>query len=132
MLLLGSGSLPRIVTVAPLIVLPIVVAFDAGSVALMQIAAEDNTGEAGRAAVSAIAFDRETTPEVAQLAYDAAKSVADAHGETVDPTTFRIHSDGSVTLTVGKSTDTVLFRHLPGLRNLTDTRTTITARRPTW
>lgn len=132
MLLLGPGSLTRILTVTPLIALPILVAFDSGSIALMQIAAEDNAGEAGRAAVSAIAFERDATPDNAQLAYDAAKSVADTHHETIDPKTFRIHSDGSVTLTTGKSTQTVLFKHIPGLRGLTRTAHTLTTTRSNW
>lgn len=128
MLLLGSRTL----TVVPMIVLPILVAFDAGSVALMQLAAPDNAAEAGRAGVTAIFNDNQATPDNAQVAFDAAKEVADTHGETIDPTSFRIHSDGSVSLTTGKSTDTVLFKHLPGLRGLTHTQTTVTVNRSNW
>lgn len=128
MLLPGSRTL----TIAPMVVLPIVVAFDAGSVALMQLAASDNAAGAGRAGVTAIYNDNQATPDNAQAAYDAAKSVTDGHGETIDPTSFRIHSNGSVTLTVGKSTDTALFKHLPGLRGLTSTQNTMTVSRSNW
>lgn len=129
MLLLGSS---RKLLILPAIALPIVVAFDAGSVALMHLAAEDNAAEAGRAGVSAIAFERATNPQTAQVAFDAAKSVADSHHETIDPTSFRVHSNGSVTLTTGKSTKTVLFGRLPGLKNLTDAQTTLTVHRSNW
>lgn len=128
MLLLGSRTL----TVLPMIVLPIVIAFDGGSVAIMKLAAPDNAAEAGRAGVTAIYNDNQATADNAQVAFDAAKSVSDNYGETIDPTSFRIQSDGSVTLTVSKSTDTVLFKHLPGLRGLTHTTTTETVKRSNW
>lgn len=128
MLLLGSRAL----TVAPLIVVPILVAFDAGSVALLHLAASDNAAEAGRAGVSAIAFENQATPHTAQSAFDAATSVAESHGERVDPKTFRVHSNGSVTLTVAKSTSTVVFEHLPILRGLTSTQNTMTVSRSNW
>lgn len=132
MLLLGSRTLTRTLFLVPAIALPIVVAFDAGSVALMQLAVADNTAEAGRAGVTAIAFERQASPQTAQMAFDAAKSVTDSHGEDIDPASFRVHSDGSVTLTVSKSTRTVLFGRLPGLRDLTKTQHTETVRRSNW
>ncbi|MGQ0846209.1 MAG: hypothetical protein ACT4QF_18970 [Sporichthyaceae bacterium] len=128
MLLLRS----RVLTYVPMVVLPIVAAFDAGTIAVMRMAAPDNAAEAGRAGVSAIFDSRDPTPANAQVAFDAAKSVSDMHGETIDPTSFRIHSDGSVTLTVAKSTDTVLLKYVPGLRSLTDTQTTQTVSRSNW
>jgi hypothetical protein len=132
-LLLNPRRLLRAVLLTGAAVLPIVVAFDAGSVAVMEMAAKDNADEAGRAAVSSIALiNGGATPAAAQTAYDAAQEVADSYGEKVDPTSFRVHSNGSVTLTVSKSTDTVLFKHLPYLKGLTSTQTTMTVDRSNW
>jgi len=120
--------------VLPLVVLPIVLAADAGSVTLMRMSVPDDADEAGRAGVAAITFATGTnpTPEEAQSAYDAATSVADTHGEHIDPATFTIYKDGSVTLTVRRSAGTVLFRHLPFLSGLTHTQSTTTVHRADW
>lgn len=132
MLLLGSRTLLKRMIAVAAIALPIVVAFDAGSVALMHLAASDNAAEAGRAGVSAIAFERQATPQTAQVAFDAAKSVTDSHNEALDEKSFRVHADGSVTLTTTKETKTVLFGRLPGLKELTETQTTLTVNRSNW
>src|SRR5436853_4549751 len=73
-----------VITLA-LIALPIVLAVDAGAVTLTKLAVPDDADEAGRAGVQAIMFNGVATPEEAQLAFTAAKSVSDTHHEHIDP-----------------------------------------------
>jgi hypothetical protein len=115
-----------------LIALPILLAADAGAVTLMRLSVPDDADEAGRAGVQAIMFNGVATPEEAQLAFTAAKSVSDTHREHIDPTTFLITKDGAVTLTVTKHTGSILFKHLPGLKGLTTTTVTTTVARASW
>jgi hypothetical protein len=128
---LALKSRVPVLTVA-LIALPIVLAVDAGAVTLTKLAVPDDAGEAGRAGVQAILFNRTATPEEAQLAYTAAKSVADTHHEQIDPATFTITKDGAVSLTVSKHTGTILFKHLPILKDLTTTTASTTVDRASW
>jgi hypothetical protein len=115
-----------------MIALPILIAVDAGSVTLTKFSVSDDADEAGRAGVQAIMFNAVATPEEAQRAYDASKSVADTHHEHIDPASFTITKDGTVTLTVSRSSGTILFKHLPGLEGLTHTTVTTTVSRGSW
>ena len=126
------GSRAHTLVVFPLIALPILIAADAGSVTLMKLSVPDDAGEAGRAGVQAIYYSGVATPEEAQTAFTAAKSVADTHHEHIDPATFTITKDGAVTLTVTKHAGTVLFKHLPGLKGLTESKVTTTVARASW
>jgi len=124
--LLGSRPL----TMLPAIILPIVLAWDGGSVTLMRMSVPDDAQQAGAAAVLAIQYmTGNPTTDEAQQAFNAAKQVTDEHGEKLDPTSFTIFQDGSVRLTVSRSINTVLFKYLPGLSDLDKTTTTITAQR---
>lgn len=122
----------RLLTVLPLIALPIVLAVDLASVALVHLSVPDNAGEAARAGMSAVQFERSATPQQAQIAFNAASQVADLHGLTLDRDSFTIYADGAVMLTVSKQAPTLLFKHLPGLKDLTISAETVTAGRPTW
>jgi hypothetical protein len=122
----------RVPVTLALIALPIIMAADAGAVALTKLSVADDASEAGRAGVQAILFNGVATPEEAQLAFTAAKSVSDTHHEHIDPTTFLITKDGTVTLTVTKHTGSVLLKHLPGLKGLTTTTVTTTVARASW
>jgi hypothetical protein len=122
----------RLWVTLPLIVLPIVIAADAGSVTLTKLSVSDDAEEAGRAGVQAIMFNGVATPEQAQHAFDAAKAVSDTHHEHIDPTSFTITKDGTVTLTVTKHAGTILFKHLPMLKRLTTTTVTTTVARASW
>jgi hypothetical protein len=108
----------RILALVPLVALPIVVAADVGSIALVRLSVPDDASEAGRAGVAAIQYQDKATPAIAQAAYDAATTVSDLHGQEIDRETFTIYKDGSVELTVSETAPTVLFKHLPGLRSL--------------
>jgi hypothetical protein len=122
----------RPLTLLPLIALPILLAWDAGAVTLMRMSVPDDADQAGRAGVMAIQFNNDATPEEAQSAFAAAKQVTDGHDETIDPASFTIYKDGSVTLKVSRSTPTVLFKFLPFFSGLTHTSTTTTVRRAAW
>jgi hypothetical protein len=113
----------------PMIILPIVLCWDAGAVTLMHMSVPDDAQQAGQAAVQAIQYMTYPTPDEAQAAFTAAKGVTDLHGETLDPASFTIYKDGSVTLKVSHSTDTVLFKYLPFLSALDNTSTTVTVQR---
>lgn len=125
-------SRSRALTVLPMIALPILLAVDAGSITLTKFSVSDDAQEAGRAGVQAILFNAAATPEEAQRAFDAAKSVSDTHREHIEPTSFTITKEGAVTLTVSKHSGTVLFKHIPGLRGLTTTTVTTTVARASW
>ncbi len=119
----------RILVTLPLIALPLVAVADLGSVVLVQLSVPDDTQEAGRAATQAIAF--KVTPTAAtqanaEAAFAAASEVASVHRQQVDPTTFAVLPDGSVRLTVTKTAPTMLFEHVPGLRDFARASSTAT------
>jgi hypothetical protein len=122
----------RFLTVLPLAALTVALAADLGSVALVKLSASDDAGEAARAGVGAIQYERSATPQTAQAAYDAAEQVASLHRLDIDQATFVVHADGKVELTAHRTAPTVLFKHLPGLRNLTETTVSVTADRAEW
>lgn len=122
----------RMFVVLPMIVLPVLVAGDLGSVALVKLAVEDDAGEAARAGMMAIQYDQKATPAAAEAAYAAASSVADLHRQEIKKDTFTIYADGGIKLTATRKAPTLLFKHLPGLRDLTESTVTVTASRPTW
>lgn len=110
----------RALSIAALATLPIILAADAGSIALVKLSIPDVAAEAARAGVQAIAYEREASPEVAQVAYGAATSVADLHRQEVDRQTFTVYRDGGVQLTVRRTAPTMLLEHIPGLRGLAE------------
>lgn len=122
----------RVPVTLALIALPILLAADAGAVTLMKLSVPDDADEAGRAGVQAILFSNVATPDEAQMAFNASKAVADTHHEHIDPSSFTITQDGTVTLTVSKHTGTILFKHLPILSGLTKTTVTTTVARASW
>lgn len=116
----------------PLIALLVMGGADLASVALVKLSAPDDAGEAARAGVAAVEFDRSATPQTAQEAYDAANEVAELHRLDIDEKSFVIREDGSVEFTAHRSSPTLLFKHLPGLRDLTETTISASATRADW
>lgn len=119
----------RILTMLPLIALPVAIVADLGSVTVVQLSVPDDAQEAGRAGTQAIAFKvnpTAATPENVQAAFTAASTVASLHRQVVDPETFTVFKDGSVQLTVSKTAPTVLFKHIPWLRDLAVSKSTTT------
>jgi hypothetical protein len=122
----------RFITALPLIAVPLLVAVDLASVALVHISVPDDAGEAARAGVAAIQFERSATPQQAQLAFNAASEVADLHRLTLDRESFTVYADGAVALTASRKAPTLLFKHLPGLKDLTTSTESVTVGRPNW
>ncbi len=122
----------RLLVLAPMIALPVLVAADLGSVALVRMSVPDDAGEAARAGVTAIQFDRTATSTTAATAYQAANGVAALHRMDLDEQTFKVFADGSVQLTAHRKAPTVLFKRVPWLRDHTDVTATATAHRSTW
>lgn len=111
-----------------LIAMPIVAVADLGSVVVVQMTVPDDATEAGRAGVQAIGHNltgSAATTTNAEIAYEAASSVAELHRQEVDPQTFTVFEDGSVQLTVRRTAPTFLFKLLPGLRNLASSESTM-------
>ncbi len=122
-------SFSRMAATLSIIAVPIVAVADLGSIVVVQMTVPDDAAEAGRAGVQAIGYNLRTsaaTPQNAEIAYAAAVSVAELHRQEVDPQTFTVFEDGSLKLTVRRTAPTVLFKRLPGLRNLTSSETTMT------
>jgi hypothetical protein len=122
----------RFITAMPLIALLVACGADLVSVGLVKVSTPDDAGEAARAGMTAIEFDRTATPQTAEAAFRAASDVADLHRMSIDKDSFRVYSDGSVELTGHRSAPTMLFKHLPGLKDLTATTATVKASRVAW
>lgn len=122
----------RLLVMLSLIALPVLLAADLGSVALVKVSVDDGAGEAARAGMSAIQFSGKPTPVEAELAYRAAAEVAELHDLVIDQQSFTIYADGAVKLTATRNSPTLLFKHLPGLRDITDSTVTVTVTRQGW
>lgn len=122
----------RLLTGLPIVVLLVLVGADLASVALVKMTVPDDAGEAARAGVTAIDSRDTATPQTAETAYGAANYVADLHSMTIEPDTFTVWADGAVELTAHRKAPTMLFKHLPGLKDLTETTATAKAERATY
>ena len=122
----------RLLTALPLLVLPVLLAADLASLALVRMSVPDDAGEAARAGVIATQFDRSATTQTAGVAFQAANEVAALHRMDLDRESFLVSADGSVRLTARRDAPTLLFKRLPWLRDHTEATATVTAVRPTW
>ncbi|GAA0635601.1 hypothetical protein GCM10009547_44690 [Sporichthya brevicatena] len=122
----------RFLVLLPMIAAPVVLAIDLASVALVHLSLTDDAGEAGRAGMARVQFERTATPQSAEVAYDAATEVAKVHDIEIDPASFTVYADGAVTLKATKRAPTLLFKHVPGLKDLTEATETVTVSRPRW
>ncbi len=122
----------RLVVAIPLIGLPLVLAGDLASVALVKLTVPDDAAEAARAGVTAVQYDRTPTQQTALAAFTAAREVAALHRMQIDEKTFTVYADGAVKLTASRNAPTLLFKRLPWLRDHTETTTTTTVDRPNW
>ena len=95
-----------------------VLGFDAVSLVVARFSAEDRAVEAARTAALAYRDSRNL-----QLAYETALESVAAGGGTIDPTSFLLGADGSITLTL-QSEATTLLAH--GVGRLDDWRTVAT------
>ena len=106
----------------------IVTLIDGCSVAIVRAAVPDGARDAGNAAVQAVE-GLPGTQQSAVVAYDAATLRGSAAALHVDRKGFTVYPDGKVTLTVTRTAPTLVFKHLPVLRDLTvvTATTTVTA-----
>lgn len=127
-------SLPgrKLIVAIPLIGLPVLLAVDLASIAVVKLSVPDDAAEAARAGVSAIQYERSPTPQTATTAFDAATDVAELHRIDLDEKSFTVFADGAVRLTASRNAPTLLFKRLPWLRDHTQTTVTTTVDKPNW
>ncbi len=103
-----------------------VIGFDAISMGVGRLQAEERAGEAARAAVRSWSQTQEV-----QAAYEAALATTTDDGVTVDsidPTSFSVGTDGSVTLTVEHSASTLVVEKIGAIADWATASATVTAR----
>ena len=100
-----------------------VIGFDLISLTSTRFQAEDHAQSAARTATSTY----RSTSDL-QAAYDAAVAEVAEHGDTVEPTTFTVGTDGAVTLTLTRTASTMLVEKIGPLRDWARVETTVTGR----
>lgn len=108
--------------VATLAVLGLV-SFDAVSLGAAHFRAEDSAQRAARTAAGNFSGTKSL-----QAAYEAALDEVLDSGDTIDPASFTISPDGSVTLTLRHETATLLVEKIPPLRSYAVIDRTVTGR----
>lgn len=101
------------------------IGFDLVSLGATRFQAEDHAQSAARAAAEVY-----RGPSDLQAAYDAAVGEVLEHGDTIDPTTFAVAPDRTVTLTLRRAAPTLLLEKVPPLRPWADVRRTVTGSPP--
>lgn len=99
-----------------------VIGFDLISLGTARFQAEDHAQNAVRAASEVY-----KTPADVQAAYDAALAAVVEHGDTIDPNSFAVSGDGTVTLTVHRTATTMLVEKIGPLRAWADVTRTVSA-----
>ena len=101
---------------------------DGGSVAITRASVPDEARNAGYSAAEA-AHGMPNTQQAALIAYDAATRSGASAALRIERKGFTVYPDGKVTLTVTRTAPTLVFKHLPVLRDLTvvTATTTVTA-----
>lgn len=100
-----------------------VLGFDGISLVSTRFQAEDHAQTAARTASAAY----RSTPDL-QAAYDAAVAEVAPHGDTIDPTSFSVGTDGATTLTLRRTAATMLLEKVGPLRDWAQVETTVTGR----
>ena len=106
----------------------VILLLDGGSVAITKASVPDDARDAGYAAAEAV-HALPNTQQTAVVAYDAATRRGTAAALHIERRGFTVYPDGKVTLTVTRTAPTLVFKHLPFLRDLTvvTATTTVTA-----
>lgn len=99
------------------------VGFDLIALGMGRFAVEDTAQQAARAAVQ----NYKDSSNV-QHAYEAALAVADGAEESIDPAGFTVAPDGAVTLTVARTSPTLLVQKVPQIRSWATSSATVTGR----
>lgn len=100
-----------------------VLGFDAVSLVVTPFSAEDAAVEAARAAALTYRDSRNL-----QLAYETALASVTDDGGTIDPTSFLLGADGSITLTLQSEATTLLAHRVERLDDWRTVATTTSAR----
>ena len=100
-----------------------VLGFDAVALGVSRLQAEDRAQEAARAAVRTW----KDTSDV-QRSYEAALAEVDAVEDTIDPASFAVGTDGTVTLTVRHTSPTLLVEKVSAVRDWATSTATVTGR----
>ena len=102
-----------------------VIGFDLISLGSARFQAEEHAQAAAREAGA-----RYSSTKDVQAAYDAAVGEVAQHGDTIDPQTFTVAPDGTVTLTLRRSAPTMLIEKVKQARGWAEVEITVTGRRP--
>jgi hypothetical protein len=115
------GWLTKLIVVLSLVGL---IGFDLISLGTTRLQAEDHAQAAARAAVEAY-----SGPNTLQAAYDAALAEVVADGDSIEAQSFSFAADGTVTLTLHRTAQTLLVRKISALREHAEVSRTVTHRR---
>ena len=100
-----------------------VIGFDAISLGAARFQAEDHAQLAARAAAETYKSGKDL-----QAAYDAALAEVLEHGDSIDPQTFSVAPDGTVTLTLLRVAPTMLVERIGPVRDWANMTSTVSAR----
>lgn len=116
---------PSRILVALVAAAAVLLAVDAGSLALARTAAPDRLRDAGHAAVEAI-DGMPVSQRTAQVAFDAARLAAADDALVISADDFRVLPDGRIRLTGTRTSPTLVLHRLPRLRDLIEVSVTET------
>lgn len=114
------GWLTRVVAVLAVLG---VLGFDAISLGAARFQAEDHAQLAARAAAESYRSAKDL-----QVAYDAAVAEVVEHGDSIDPQTFTVAPDGTVTLTLLRVAPTMVLERVGPIRDWARMSATVSAR----
>lgn len=100
-----------------------VIGFDAISLGATRFQAEDHAQLAARAAAESYRTGKDL-----QTAYDTAVAAVLEHGDTIDPQTFTVAPDGSVTLTLLRIAPTLVLEKIGPAKDWARMSSTVSAR----
>lgn len=100
-----------------------VVGFDAISLGTTRLQAEDHAQAAVRAA-----HDTYKGSKDLQAAYESALAEVARHGDTIDPQSFSVGSDGLLSLTLHRTASTMLVEKIGPVRDWGEVEVTVSAR----
>ena len=100
-----------------------VVGFDLVSLGAARFQAEDHAQAAARAANESFKSAKNL-----QTSYDAAVAEVAQHGDTIDPQTFTVGSDGNITLTLHRTAPTMVVEKIGPARGWAEVDVTVSAR----
>ena len=104
---------------------PVIGVIDGGRVGYARFSTQDDAKVVARAAAQAVR-GQPLSQQTATIAYREAESTALRFGATVARKDFTVHRDGRVTLTLERTVPTLVFDHLPFLRDTTAISATVT------